>query len=46
MALAGAGQKYLWTKGTTPPPPTGDIVARFDYRIYGILLLLFLLGAR
>jgi hypothetical protein len=48
MALAAAGQVYLWTKTAGPPPPSGDTALRFDYRFYGIVpwLLLFLKGVK
>lgn len=46
MALAGAGQKYLWTKdGGAPPAPSGLALQGFDY-YSSHSWLLFLLGVQ
>ena len=44
MALAGAGQKYLWTKDTGPPPPPSGLALQYQDTVsFGWIA--FLLGA-
>lgn len=45
MAITGVANGYLYNIPGGPPPPAGENVLRFDYRIYSILLLLLLKGA-
>lgn len=40
MALAGAGQKYLWTKDGGGEPPGETPVLRFEYRFYPVIVFL------